>query len=241
MPHVLSAFPAQEKPGCDHGSSLRSFFITDTVIIFHLFFPYLIGLYTITSQNSHWNVTNLLRASKLLTCRTLDAHIINLTSCWCRKEQGSSRWWVLILPSIIQMFKWSLCTAHHHSWRSCTLSKCLEGKCEFCHSDKYHVWATSFSKVKNKVRELLLIRALNKTQMCLPFCANSRRRRKSTQLMADNYKNTVLLYIVQHIAFTNTKDFSFNFQSSLDNITLSLLAKCVVRYRYVSLRVLSSS
>lgn len=79
-----------------------------------------------------------------------------------------------------------------------------------------------------------MIKALNKTQACLPFCANSRRRRKSTQLMADNYKNTVLLYIAQHIACINTEDLSFNcFQSvaflkSLDNIILPLLAKFVV-------------
>lgn len=51
-----------------------------------------------------------------------------------------------------------------------------------------------FRKVKKKVRDLLLIKALNKTQTCLSFCAYSWRKRKSTQLMTDNYKNNVTSY-----------------------------------------------
>lgn len=160
----------------------------------------------------------------------LDADIINPTSCGWRKKQNLSRWWELILPSMTQMFKMSLCTAPHHSGRSeVVLLANIRGQIrvlsltKLCHFDK--IWlclSHKFSKVKKKVRELL-IKALNKTQACLPFCANSRRRRKSTQLMADNYKNTVLLYIVQHIAFINTEDVTFHsFQSSLNNITYYL-------------------
>lgn len=97
----LWALPAQKKPGYDRGSSLGSFFMTETLIIFHLFFPYIIGPHTITRQNTviemqltYWGHL------KLLKCTMLDAHIINPISCWWKKRQDSSRWWVLVLPSV---------------------------------------------------------------------------------------------------------------------------------------------
>lgn len=90
---------------------------------------------------------------QLFKCRMLDAQIINPISCWCRNEPVLGRWWILILPSMIQMFKWSfgtLCTKWSFVFLAIPGEVVLLANTERANAnfvtDKYHVWAISLVK-----------------------------------------------------------------------------------------------
>lgn len=130
-------------------------------------------------------------------------------------EGAQSSWWETILSSTTLRCSNGFCTRFITILGVLKLQSsqahCLAGKHDFVTMTNTIHKQVNFRKVKKKARELLLIKALNKKKTCLPFCANPSRRRKPTQLLADNYKNTVLLYIAQHIACISTKDLSTAF------------------------------